>query len=173
MLDILFKDITIITMDKEAPVIKGGSLGVSNGKISYIGTDAPEAKRVINGFGRLIMPGLINTHGHTPMCIMRGYADDHNLQDWLYNRIFPVEAKLDAKAVMLGSTLAFAELIRNGVTSVTDMYFRIPGIAEAALRAGIKINLCNALMCFDESGFDFDSDTCSVKRFSRRRRRQN
>ena len=157
MLDILFKDIAIITMEGRQAVIQNGYLGVSGSVIAIVGRgkcDEP-AKRVIDGRGKLIMPGIVNTHAHTPMCIMRGYADDYNLQDWLYNKIFPVESRLDERAVRLGSALAFAELIRNGVTSVTDMYFHIPEIAQAALEAGIKINLSNALMCFDESTFDF------------------
>ncbi len=159
MNDILFKNADIITMNSERNVIRNGWIAVKDGKISGVGEgeSVQTAVREVDCKGRLVMPGLINTHAHTPMCIMRGYADDYNLQDWLYTKIFPVEAKLDARAVKAGSSLAFAELIRNGVTSVTDMYFFITDIADAAIDAGIKLNVSNALLCLDESGFDITS----------------
>lgn len=165
MQDIIFKNITIITMDKNNPIINNGYLCIKDGVITDIGSGECNysCKRSITGNNKLIMPGIIDTHAHTPMCIMRGYADDYNLQDWLYNKIFPVEAKLDRTAVKYGSTLAFAELLRNGVTSVTDMYFHIPDIAKAAFESGIRINISNALLCFDEENFDFDNDRTVIE----------
>ena len=69
------------------------------------------------------MPGLINTHAHTAMCLMRGYADDYKLDEWLYNKVLPVEARLDERAVLAGFRLGAAEMLRNGTTSISDMYF--------------------------------------------------
>lgn len=110
-LDILFSNTDIITMDDKHPTIFNGCVGVSDGKITYVGSHRPTVpvKRIIDCKGRILMPGLINTHAHTAMCLMRGYADDYKLDEWLYNKVLPVEARLDERAVLAGFRLGAAQ----------------------------------------------------------------
>ena len=159
-MDILFNDIVLISMDDAKPVLFHAYVGVDGKKISYVGENPPEEKavRVINGSRRLLMPGLINSHSHLPMALLRGYADDYRLQDWLYNHIFPAEGRMDERCISAGIRLALAECIRFGVISYTDMYYHLSEIAEAILEAGTKANITNGLLCLDMSKFDFEKD---------------
>ena len=104
------------------------------------------------------MPGLINSHGHLPMALLRGYADDYKLQEWLFNHVLPAEGKLDERSVAAGSRLGLAECIRFGVVSSSDMYFHLPQVAEAVLESGAKANITNPLLCLDMDRFDFEKD---------------
>lgn len=160
MFDILFCGADIITMCDESPVIREGFVGVTGKKVSYAGREKPEgdAARIIDCKHKILMPGLVNAHTHTAMCLLRGYADDYALQDWLYNKVFPVEAKLTPKAVMAGVRLGFAEMLRTGTTSISDMYYFQPQMAQLALDCGIRASICNAVIAFDEDAFDPKAD---------------
>ncbi|MDR0475346.1 MAG: amidohydrolase [Treponema sp.] len=159
-MDILFNDITAITMNDEQPVLAHGYIGIEGKKISYAGEKPPaeNAATVISGSRRLLMPGLINSHSHLPMVLLRGYADDFRLKEWLYDYIFPAEGRMDRRCIAAGIRLGLAECIRFGVVSCTDMYFHLPEIAEAVLEAGTKANITNALLCLDMEMFDFEKD---------------
>jgi len=86
-----------------------------------------------------LIPGLINTHMHASMNLLRGYADDLALMDWLQNHIWPAEAKwVDAEFVYQGTQIAIAESIRSGVTTMNDMYFFPDEAAKAFDEAGIR-----------------------------------
>ncbi len=154
----LFKNIDIVTMDEDLGVIYDGCVLTSDGKISYVGKEAPEGilvQKVIYGRGKLLMPGLVNAHTHLPMTAMRGYADDAKLDDWLHNYIFPVEEKWDAKSIGICAQMGMAEAISSGTTSFSDMYFFCDAIADAAKQAGMCANLSRGLTCKD--AFDADS----------------
>ena len=159
-MDILFSDIITITMNDDKPVMTHGYVGVSGHKISYVGERPPaeNAARVIRGARRLLMPGLINSHSHLPMTLLRGYADDFKLQEWLFNHVLPAEEKFDERCVAAGVRLGLAECIRFGVISCSDMYFHLPEIAKAALESGVKANITNPLLCLDMDKFDFEKD---------------
>ena len=159
-MDLLFNDITVITMNDQKPVLFHGYIGIKGGKISYVSETPPveTAARVINGSRRLLMPGLINSHSHLPMALLRGYADDYLLQEWLFEHILPAEGKFDERCVAAGVRLGLAECIGFGVTSCTDMYFHLPQIAQAVLETGVKANITNALLCLDMNRFDFKKD---------------
>lgn len=160
MFDTLFTNAEIITMDKSCPILHGGFVGVKNGKIVYVSEEKPEgsAKRTIDCAKKVLMPGLINTHAHTAMCVMRGYADDYPLQQWLYDHVFPVEARLDERAVVAGARLGFAEMLRTGTTSVSDMYYFQLAVAELALNVGIRASLSNGIVALDPDQFDYEND---------------
>lgn len=122
---------------------------VDGGKIREItphGTNPrdPEAT-VIDGKGKIVIPGLYNTHCHVPMVLLRGYGENLPLQRWLTEKIFPFEALLNADDMYWGSLLGIAEQLRSGIVSFTDMYMRLTGIATAVLETGIKANLSNPL----------------------------
>ncbi|MFA6441919.1 MAG: amidohydrolase family protein, partial [Sterolibacterium sp.] len=90
----------------------------------------------------VLLPGLINLHTHAAMSLLRGYADDISLMDWLNRRIWPAEAKhVSGAFVRDGTLLAGAEMLRGGVTCFNDMYFHPEAAAEAALRLGMRASL--------------------------------
>jgi len=150
-MDILFKNAVILTMCDDAPVIENGFVGVRDGFIRSVGQTRPEGTpaREIDCRGDILMPGLINAHAHTAMCLMRGYADDYTLQEWLFDRVFPVEARLGAAEIVAGARLGFAEMIASGTTSVSDMYFHQPEVAARATEIGMRCSLCNGVVALD------------------------
>ncbi|MBR3298868.1 MAG: amidohydrolase [Clostridia bacterium] len=161
MLDIIIKNANIITMDDSRPLIRGGCIGIDGGRIAFVsaGSEAPDATaaRVIDADGNIVLPGLINAHAHIAMCVMRGYADDMRLNEWLFERIFPAEARLTEPAVLAGVRLGIAEMLASGTTSFSDMYFFEPKAAQIVLETGIRANLCNGVLALDES-YDFERD---------------
>lgn len=138
---VLFKNIRYLTPDLE---VAEGCVGVAGRDIVYIGREEPQlaepAEQVIDGAGRLLLPGLYNTHTHLAMTLLRGYGENMALQDWLFTRIFPFEAKLTSEAIYWGTKLALAEALRFGVVSSTDMYMDVQAICQAADEAGCKLN---------------------------------
>ena len=167
MLDILIKNANIITMNDALPVISGGCIGIENGKISFVSDkNSPEmqiaAERIIDADGNIVMPGLINTHAHTAMCIMRGYADDYALNDWLFKKIFPVEGRLTREAVLAGVRLGIAEMLASGTTSFSDMYFFEPDSAAVAAEIGIRASLCNSVLALGDD-YDFEQDRAVIE----------
>ncbi|MGL5439279.1 MAG: amidohydrolase family protein [Filifactoraceae bacterium] len=161
MYDILFKNVTIVTVNEKMDVFHNAYLGVKDQKITYIGADCPSegGEKIIDGKHKLIMPGLINTHTHLPMTLIRGYADDMFLQPWLTEKVFPAEAKFDDKCARIGSILGVAEMLRNGITSFTDMYDHVDQIANVVLESGIKANLGRPIVDFKPDDFNFEETT--------------
>ncbi len=149
----LFENITVITMDDDAGVINNGYVAVDKNKIKYVGTSRPEGKfdRVIKGENKALIPGLINAHTHTAMTLLRGYADDMNLQDWLYNKIFPFEDKMTPEDVRRGSEIAIDEMLAGGTTCFSDMYFFQAETGRAAVQKGIRAVLSD---CVSFDGYD-------------------
>lgn len=159
MLDYVFCNADVLTMCDERPVIRGGHVGVRGQTIAYVGEAAPEepAAKTLDMSGCILMPGLVNAHAHTSMCILRGYADDYTLEQWLFKKVFPVEARLTPEAVAAGASLGFLEMLRCGVTSLSDMYLFEPAVAESALKCGIRASLSSAVKAHDDS-FDPATD---------------
>lgn len=157
-MDILFSNVTCVTMDAQMHVYPNAFVGVTDGKISHVGLSAPAQKpaQIIDGAGMVLMPGLINCHTHLPMSILRGYADGHDLQTWLNDYIFPREDRLDGRAVRAATLLAIAECLRFGTTSVSDMYFFCDEIARAVDESGIKANISRGTTLFAD---EFDVET--------------
>ena len=158
-MDTLFSNVTAVTMNERFDVLYSAFVGVTDGKISYIGRSAPEEapQQIVDGTGMVLMPGLINCHTHLPMTILRGYADDYDLKTWLEDYIFPREDRLDDRAVKAGALLGIAECLRFGVTSVSEMYDHIGAIAEAVAESGIKANLSRGTTMFIGNEFDFET----------------
>ena len=93
---------------------------------------------VIDASGRLVIPGLVNSHTHAAMTLLRSYADDLPLQEWLTQKIWPVEAGLTGDDVYWGTRLAIVEMIRAGITAFADMYFFMDRVAQAVMESGIR-----------------------------------
>ena len=128
-------------------------LGVDGDVIGYIGTEKPQvpydAEKDMTG--RLLLPGLINCHGHTPMVLLRGVGSDLSLQEWLFGKIMPIEDKLTAEDIKIGNQLALLEMLSTGTTSYSDMYFEPQTAVENALACGIKANISRPVQCFDKN----------------------
>src|SRR5829696_3026832 len=135
---------TVVTMDKNHRVIENGAVAIKGDKIVAVGTKPEVARRyrgarIIDATGRVVIPGLINTHTHVPMSLFRGIADDLDLQEWLTKYIFPAEAKnVDEAFVRAGTRLGLAEMIRGGTTTYCDMYYFEDAIADETKRAGMR-----------------------------------
>ena len=136
----LFKGPTIVTMNSDAAVFKGNVL-VENNRIAYIGSNEPTADRVIFGEGKLLIPGLIQTHVHLSQTLFRGQADDLELLDWLKKRIWPLEGAHDEESLYQSALLGISELLLGGTTTLVDMQTvhhtdaAIHAIAESGIRA--------------------------------------
>ncbi len=148
----LFRDITIL--DRNLDVLEHRYVGIKDGKIDYIGTEAPQDPKrygeAYNGKNRLLMSGFFNAHAHTPMVLMRGYGENMRLQSWLNDRIFPYEEKITGEDVYWGSLYQLAEGLRFGVVSNTDMYYFGGNMAQAAADSGVKSNLSVSITCFGD-----------------------
>ena len=105
--------------------------------ISEIGKPL-EADRVIDADGRIALPGMVNTHTHAAMTLLRGYADDMELEPWLSEKIWPLEARLKPEHVYWGTRLACLEMIKTGTTAFHDMYFHMEEAARAVADSGIR-----------------------------------
>ena len=148
-------------MDEKNTVLTDGFVGVADGKIAWLDQKAPAEKpqKIIDGTGLVLMPGLINCHAHMPMTLLRGYADDYDLQTWLNDHIFPREEKLDGRAVKAATQLAIAECLRFGVTSVSDMYYFCDEMCQAVADSGIKANISRGTSWFGDTTDPLDLDT--------------
>jgi len=142
--DILIVGGTIVTMNEQREVIENGAIAITKGKIDIMGTrrivtQNVRAKHTIDATGKVIIPGLINTHTHVPMTLFRGISDDLDLNDWLTKFIFPAEAKnVNEPFVRAGTRLGLAEMIRGGTTTYCDMYYFEDAIAEETKKAGVR-----------------------------------
>ena len=128
-----------------------GCLAVSGDTIVSISPEAPDKRidRTIDCGGKMLFPGLYNTHCHAAMTLFRGYGEELPLDRWLNERIFPAEDRLTPEAVYRASMLACAEMIKNGVVSFSDMYFFCEETVKAALECGIKANISRCVVSFD------------------------
>lgn len=136
-------------------------VGVVGDTIAYIGAEEPTAPERFgqryDGAGKLLMSAFFNTHAHTPMTLLRGYAENQPLQQWLNETIWPFEGKMDQdrKHHFWGCMLSQAEMLRYGVVAYSDMYFATIDRCEAAIQAGMKANHCDGgTMCFVETDYD-------------------
>ena len=109
------------------------------GEILDVGPDlADTADDTLDAEGGLVIPGLVNAHGHAAMTLLRGYADDKPLEAWLQEDIWPAEAELTPEDVAAGTRLAAVEMIRSGTTAFADMYFHVGEVVEAVREAGLR-----------------------------------
>lgn len=113
-----------------------GGAGAGMGK-----TRKGEADFILDGNGAIAVPGLVNTHTHAAMTLLRGYADDMLLQDWLTQKIWPLEAHLTGNDVYWGTRLACLEMIRTGTVAFNDMYFFMEDAARAVSEMGLRAQL--------------------------------
>lgn len=147
-------------MNEKMDVIFGAYIGIEDGKITYIGKEAPEQPpaTIVDGTGMVAIPGLINCHTHLSTAVLRSYVDDLSRAEALEAQLLK-EDKLDSRSAKAAAKLAIAECLRFGVTSVSDLYYYPNATAEAVAESGIKANLALSAYRFIDAGEDFDFDT--------------
>ena len=99
-MSVLFQNVLAVMTDEAGSILPGAYVAVEGETISYVGQQRPQGEfdRVIDGTGKILMPGLVNCHTHLPMTVLRGFGGGCDLQTWLNQYIFPTEDKLDARA---------------------------------------------------------------------------
>ena len=151
---IIFKNCKILLLENGTyGTLNNAYLGINGDVISYIGIEMPdETYDVVKDYsGKLIMPGLYNCHTHSPMVLFRGAGSDKPLHTWLFDYIFPLEAKLTAAQIKAASELAMMEMIASGTVSFTDMYFFPEVTAQVVKDCGIKANLAKHIQFADQN----------------------
>ncbi len=140
--DLLIRGGTVVSMDAEERVLSGGSVAIRGDRIVAVldsTAPLPPARETIDAAGHLVIPGLINAHGHAAMTLLRGIADDLKLLEWLEDHIFPAESKnVSPEFVYWGTLLGCVEMARSGTTTYVDMYMFEGEAARATERAGIR-----------------------------------
>ena len=141
--DTVIKCKYLLSMQEGKAEVKENQLiAINNGYVHSVFSESktlPPAEEIISLDHHLVCPGLINTHTHLPMVLFRGLGDHLTLQDWLHKVIFPLEKKLiSPEFIRIGTELALLELIKNGITTVCDMYFHTPVMAELLDSYGLR-----------------------------------
>ena len=142
--DTLISGATLLTMDPQRRIIEDGALGIRGEKIAWVGTQSElpedfETKERLEMPGKVLMPGLINTHGHIPMTLFRGFVHDVALEGWLA-KIWKVEAQtVSEENVEAGVELALVEMLRSGTTAAADMYFQFLTVCQTTSKAGFRL----------------------------------
>lgn len=154
----IIKNATLISMSTERKKIEENvDIQIEENKITKIGRklETNGGDKVIEATGKIVMPGLINTHSHIPMSIFKETVDGYCLQDWLTQKIWPMEEKLTKKDIYYASLLSFIEMIKTGTTTINDMYFMTEEIIKAAKEMGVRLQTSRTLMGEDnEEGKD-------------------
>lgn len=123
---------------------------------------------IIDGQGRIAMPGFVNAHAHSPMVLFRSAADDLPLHTWLNERIWPLESHLNEERVYWGSLLAMAEMIRTGTVAFNDMYFFSEQIFQATEESGLKALLTRCVTCDSAEPVQMEKSLEQARAFCRR-----
>ena len=142
MTKILIKQAEIVTMNKNNDILVG-DLYIVDDRIAAIGPELtiPEVDKIIDGKGKIVLPGFVQTHIHLCQTVFRGRADDLELMDWLKKRIWPLEAAHDEDSLYYSALLGIGELIQSGTTAIVDMEtvhhtdFAFQAIASSGIRA--------------------------------------
>lgn len=153
---ILIKNCNLISMSENRPKFEPNiDILIENNKIKNISNNislsADSNTKIINANGKIAMPGLINTHSHISMSIFRETVDGLKTQDWLTQKIWPMEDKLTESDIYYSTLLSCIEMIETGCTTINDMYFMTDAIIKAALESGIRIQTTRTLMGYDEN----------------------
>jgi 5-methylthioadenosine/S-adenosylhomocysteine deaminase len=146
-MSILIKDAKIITQNKKREIINANIL-IEGEKIVDISKKPinTETDFKIDCKNKIVLPGLINTHTHLPMTLLRGLSDDMVLDKWLNESIWPIESKFDKKSIEIGAKLGIIEMIASGTTTFLDMYFFEDIIGQVSQKIGIRAFLGFAMI---------------------------
>jgi 5-methylthioadenosine/S-adenosylhomocysteine deaminase len=132
----VFRNALLVTQDPQRRVLRG-DLAVEGGRITHVGPGGPKLEHEIDASGFAVVPGLINTHTHVAMSVLRGLADDRELGAFL-DRLFAVDAHRTESDLEAGAAAGIAEMLLSGTTSFLDLYYGQDAIARAVERLGIR-----------------------------------
>ena len=120
----------LVLIDK---TLKRCDVRIDGGKIAQLedSVGPVEGEEVYDFSDKVITPGFVNTHTHTPMAILKGVAEDLPFNDWLFKTIFPLEERLTSDAAYYGTMISMMEMAKHGVTAFCDMYFHMDTVARA------------------------------------------
>ena len=159
----------------DSPKYFKGHLGIEGSRICFVSKEQSDADKflslhkdnckVIDATGCIVMPGLINTHTHIAMALLRGISDDVPLMEWLNEHIWPVEAHMGYNEILIGAKLGALEMLKGGTTTFVDMYPYEEAVAEASEEAGIRAVVSPCAMDFRMPHFEEDWRAVQ-KRFS-------
>lgn len=137
----------------EFQVLEGSCICIEDKYIKYIGPerDAPECDLEKDMHGTILMPGLVNAHGHGPMTLLRGVGGGLALQDWLEKAIFPIEDRLTPEDVAAGEKWAVMEMLASGTTCISEMYDFPWNTWDVLKDAGMKANVCRVGLSFSDT----------------------
>jgi 5-methylthioadenosine/S-adenosylhomocysteine deaminase len=166
--DLIVTAAKVVTMNPSRAVVEDGAVAVRGGRILAVGPRAEINRRFtpktrIDRPGALLTPGLVNTHTHAPMSLLRGIADDLALQEWLEKYIFPAEAKnVSPEFVEWGARLAILEMLLSGTTTYTDMYYFEDVMARVTKAAGMRAVLGQTIIGFPVGDFKTPADALAA-----------
>ncbi len=154
MSQILIKNANLISMsENKEKIIYGIDVLIENNLIKKIEKNINEnVDKIIDATGKFLIPGLINTHAHIPMSIFRETVDGYKTQEWLEKKIWPMEEKLTEEDAYNASMLSYIEMIKNGTTTINDMYYLQNATLKGAIDSGIRLQITRTLMDIDGSG---------------------
>ncbi|HOV78551.1 MAG TPA: amidohydrolase [Bacillota bacterium] len=149
--NILIRGATVLTMESSDSVFEDGEIAIAGDRIASAGPrgSAPEGfspEKIIDGSGKVVMPGFVNSHTHAAMTLFRGYADDMPLMKWLSEKIWPAEERLQPEDIYWGTMLCCLEMIKSGTTSFADMYFEMDMVARAVEECGMRACLSRGMI---------------------------
>ncbi|TDT38637.1 5-methylthioadenosine/S-adenosylhomocysteine deaminase [Halospina denitrificans] len=144
----------VLPMTNDGTVLDNHSIAITSNRITDIcptetARQKYQAQETLDLGNQLLMPGLINAHGHAAMTLLRGLGNDLPLMEWLEDHIWPAEGRfVDEEFVSDGTQLAIAEMLRTGTTCFSDMYFFPETVAETAQNHGIRVQACFPVLDF-------------------------
>ena len=159
-MDTLISNVTVVTMNERMDVLFGAYIGITEGKISYIGRTAPAEKptTILDGTGMVAIPGLVNCHTHLAATALRSCFDDLSSREALES-LLQKESRMDSRCAKAAATLGIAECLRFGITSVSDLYYYPEALAEAVAESGMKANIALSACRFEDAAEEYDFET--------------
>ncbi|UCZ54812.1 amidohydrolase [Bacillus shivajii] len=167
---LLIHSVTIVTMNENDDIVDGYVV-VEDGKFKEVTAGYPndslidQADETINGQGKWLMPGFVNTHGHLGSSLLRGAGDDMPLMDWLQNVMWPNEQRLTKEDVEKAAKLAVVEMIKSGTTTFLDMYhLHMEQMAELTIESNMRAVLCRGMigLCSEEEQYGKINESVSL-----------
>ena len=145
----------VFTVDPVDNVLVPGAVEIDDGLISWVGDpwqEPPSKDTEVHRLGGLLMPGLVNCHGHSPMALLRSAGDGLPLHRWLHEAVWPREGRLEDEDVYWGMVLGASELLGNGITTTCEQYRHPEPVVDAVLDAGIRAMYTPAIFDVPDAG---------------------
>ena len=151
----LIKNCNLISVsDNKEKYIENIDILIDDNIIEKVEKDIKQEEdyKIINAKGKIVMPGLINTHTHIAMSVFRDTLDGYGLQEWLNDKIWPMEDKLTAEDIYYSSYLSCIEMIKSGTTTFNDQYFKTDATIKAVLETGLRMDVSRTIMDIEGDG---------------------